>query len=172
VTQLTFACDQILSQLDALICGISDEDFAKPSTALGGSTIGQHIRHTLEFFACLERGFHDGIISYDRRAHDKALETDRSLAMNSIRGIQDFVRHKLNNRSLILEAGYLRDSDASCSIPTTCQRELAYTIEHAIHHMAIIKIGLREVAPYLSIVENFGVAASTSRHKEAVTSLR
>jgi uncharacterized damage-inducible protein DinB len=172
VTQLTFASDQILSQLDALICGISDEDFAKPSTALGGSTIGQHIRHTLEFFACLERGFHDGIISYDRRAHDKALETDRSLAMNSIRGIQDFVRHKLNNRSLILEAGYLRDSDASCSIPTTCQRELAYTIEHAIHHMAIIKIGLREVAPYLSIVENFGVAASTSRHKEAVTSLR
>jgi uncharacterized damage-inducible protein DinB len=172
VTQLTFACDQILSQLDALIFGISDEDFVRPSAALGGSTIGQHIRHTLEFFACLERGFHDGIISYDRRAHDKALETDRSLAMNSIRGIQDFVRHKLNNRSLILEAGYLRDSDASCSIPTTCQRELAYTIEHAIHHMAIIKIGLREVAPYLSIVENFGVAASTSRHKEAVTSLR
>jgi uncharacterized damage-inducible protein DinB len=168
VRQLTLACEDILNQLESLLTGVTQEDYFRPSPALGGSSIGQHVRHTLEFFVCLEEGFHDGVLNYDRRAHDRSLETDRSLAIASIARTRDFLNHVALNKSLTLEAGYLRDSDASCSIPTTYNRELAYTIEHAVHHMAIIKIGLREVAPYVRIEAHFGIAASTVRYKETV----
>jgi hypothetical protein len=46
-------------------------------------------------------------------------------------------------------------------------RELTYNIEHAVHHMAIIKIGIREVANYVTLPADFGIAASTIRYKEA-----
>ena len=166
--QLKLACEDILSQLENLLTRVTQEDFSRPSPALGGSTIGQHVRHTLEFFVCLEEGLRDGIINYDRRAHDRSLETDRLLAIASITRTRDFLNRVTLNKPLTLEAGYLRDSDASCSIPTTYRRELAYTIEHAVHHMAIIKIGLREVAPYVRTEEHFGIAASTIRYKETV----
>jgi hypothetical protein len=171
VTQLLLACRRVLDQMDDLIMGITQEDFCRSSISLGGSTIGQHVRHTLEFFLCLEEGFHEGVVNYDHRGRDKDLETDRSLAIASIKRIHDFVRRQTGDKSLILQAGYLRDSDDSCSISTTYNRELAYNVEHAIHHMAIIKIGVREVAPYVKLEENFGVAASTARHKPAVSGL-
>jgi len=49
-------------------------------------------------------------------------------------------------------------------IKTNALRELAYNIEHAIHHMAIIKIGINEVSPYILLPSAFGVASSTIRH--------
>ena len=44
-------------------------------------------------------------------------------------------------------------------------RELTYLIEHTIHHLAIIKIGLNEVYPAIEIPKNFGVAHSTIRYQ-------
>ena len=50
-------------------------------------------------------------------------------------------------------------------IETNIGRELAYNIEHAVHHMAILKIGLAIVAPEVKVPEGFGVAVSTLRYK-------
>jgi hypothetical protein len=36
--------------------------------------------------------------------------------------------------------------------------------------MAIMKIGIREVAPYIDLSSDFGVAASTVRYREAAVS--
>jgi hypothetical protein len=53
-------------------------------------------------------------------------------------------------------------------VETTALRELVYNIEHAVHHMAIMKIGVREIASYIGLSSDFGIAASTIRHKESV----
>jgi hypothetical protein len=71
---------------------------------------------------------------------------------------------------LKLEVGYDIEREEFVTIDTTFFRELAYNIEHAVHHMAIVKIGVREVAPYITLDKDFGVAASTIRHKEAIAS--
>jgi len=34
-----------------------------------------------------------------------------------------------------------------------------------VHHMAIMKIGLREVAGYVKLTSDFGIAASTIRYQ-------
>ena len=164
---LTLACTRILSQLFEIVEKISEQDFSKPSDALSKSTIGQHIRHTLEFFICFEHGYHSGLINYDKRSHDKIIETDKFVAMNTISRIIKFVNGLQQNKELQLEVGYDLDNENCISIHSNATRELVYNIEHAVHHMAIMKIGIREVAPYITLPADFGIAASTIRYKEA-----
>jgi hypothetical protein len=164
------ACIQILGQLASLIHEIEVKDFAKPSEALSKSTVGQHLRHTLEFFICFEQGFQNGIINYDKRAHDKLIEDDKFVALDTIANITAFVQNLNVNKPLKLEVGYDLSKEEFVTIDTNATRELVYNIEHAVHHMAIIKIGVREVAPYIKLPFDFGVAASTVRYKESTVS--
>ena len=60
--------------------------------------------------------------------------------------------------------------DAEESISSTVAREVNYNIEHCIHHMALIKIGLKIIKPSLALSPSFGVAASTLQHRKAITS--
>jgi len=169
---LSAACFQILSQLEDTIEQISPEDLSRPSSTLSGSTIGQHFRHTLEFFLCLEKGFETGVINYDKRAHDRRIETSKPMAISSIRSIRDFIEGGLQDKALQLEVCYERHSGEYCTIPTRYYRELTYNIEHTMHHMAIIKIGVSEIAPYVKLPDHFGVAISAVRYLEAVSDHR
>lgn len=162
------ACSNILSQLTDLVNQLTEQDFVKPVSTLGNSTLGQHLRHTLEFFICLEKGFESGTINYDKRAHDKLIETDKFIALSVISKIREFVSIQQTDRGLKLEAAYDLDKEEFVTIETNYLRELVYNIEHAVHHMAIMKIGIREAAPYVKLSPDFGIAASTIRYQEAV----
>jgi hypothetical protein len=164
--QLSSACCTILNQLSSLVNELQDDDFAKPSKALSNSTIGQHLRHTLEFFICLEQGYEKGIVNYDKRGHNKLIETDKFIALNTIQKITDFISAQRTDRSIKLEVGYDITTEEAITIESNYLRELIYNIEHAVHHMAIMKIGIREVAPYITLPTDFGVAASTIRYKK------
>lgn len=166
--QLINACITILDQLEDLVTQITSQDFTKPSPALSNSTVGQHLRHTIEFFLCLENGFHEGIINYDKRAHDKIIETDKFIALSVIQRIKHFVVATTADTNLKLEVGYERDTEECVTIDTNYFRELTYNIEHAVHHMALMKIGVREAAGYVRLSCDFGIAVSTLRHKQAV----
>jgi hypothetical protein len=161
---LQTACCGILSQLTDLVNQISEQDFNKPVLAFGNATIGQHLRHTLEFFICLEQGIEKGTINYDKRAHDKLMERDKFITLAVLGRINDFIVQKQDGASLKLEVGYDLNSDESTTLETNYWRELVYNIEHAVHHMAIMKIGIHEAAPYINLPPNFGVAASTVRY--------
>lgn len=163
--QLVRACLSIIDQLENMLTQITADDFSKPSSALSNATVGQHLRHTIEFFLCLETGFREGVINYDKRAHDKLIETDKFIALAAIDRIRHFVVATANDSPLRLDVGYDRHSDDCITIQTNYFRELTYNIEHAVHHMALIKIGVREVATYVNLPGDFGVAVSTLRHK-------
>lgn len=163
------ACLHILKQLASLVDSIDVNDFTKPSLTLNGATIGQHIRHTLEFFICFEQGCNEGSINYDKRAHNKLMETDKAIALERLQQISHFIRTLDPEKSLKLEVGYDIQRDESVTVETNALRELVYNIEHAVHHMAIIKIGINEVAPYVMLPFDFGVAASTLRYKKTET---
>jgi len=169
---LQVACTNILGQLSTLVDQISEQDFVKPADTLSHSTIGQHLRHTLEFFFCFEHGFQKGLINYDKRAHDKLIESDKFLALAAIQRIQDFVQQQNEEKTLQLEVGYDLAKEEFVTVVTNYTRELVYNIEHAVHHMAIMKIGVREVSPYITLPADFGIADYTLRHKETkVTAL-
>jgi len=165
--QLSHACNTILRQLADVISEMEEKDFVKPSATLSNSTVGQHLRHTLEFFICLEQGFNKGVVNYDKRAHDKLIESDKFIALAAIGRITEFISRQKADKVLKLEVGYERDSESCLMIDTNYFRELTYNIEHAVHHMAIMKIGIREVAQYIPLPADFGIAVSTLRYKES-----
>lgn len=166
--QLTTLSSHILGQLSDAMRQLAPEDFSRTSRALSNATVGQHLRHTLEFFICLERGLSSGVVNYDNREHDERMEMDKDLAIEVIVRISSFIRTLKENHPLVLEVGYDVDTDETQSMETNVFRELTYNIEHAVHHMAMIKIGLRDVAPYVVIPPDFGVAVSTRRHKASL----
>jgi hypothetical protein len=168
MSQLNDACTTILDQLSAAIQQLSVNEYTLPSETLSGSSIGQHLRHTLEFFMCLEQGYGIGIVNYDKRGHDKLIETDKEIALNVIGRIRTTIGQQTVNKALILEVGYDLNSEANVYVQTNYFRELTYNIEHAVHHMAIMKIGIREVAAHIKIPTDFGVAASTLRYRGEV----
>ena len=167
--ELTLACTNILKQLTDLLNAMRHEDFSRPATTLSNSTVGQHVRHTLEFFLCLEKGLESGTINYDKRLHDKLIENDKLVAISTIERIRRVVE-LIYEKPLLLEVGYDVANDNFVTVETTAMRELVYNIEHAVHHMAIIKIGVREIANYLELPAEFGIAASTIRYQESVSS--
>ena len=163
---LSTACCTILNQLSDLVIELKNDDYTTPSKTLSNSTIGQHLRHTLEFFICLEQGYERGVVNYDQRGHDKLIETDKYLALSTIQKITEFISAKQSDQPLQLQVGYNSHNEEIITIETNYYRELIYNIEHAVHHMAIMKIGIREVALYINLTADFGVAVSTLRYKE------
>src|SRR5690348_7806594 len=117
-THLSDACGTILNQLTDMLVQLNEQDFSKPSIALSGSTIGQHIRHTLEFFICLEQGFQKGVVNYDKRAHDALIESDKFVALKTIARISDFILAQKIDVPLRLEVGYGCDNDDGVVLST------------------------------------------------------
>ncbi|MEO9482813.1 MAG: hypothetical protein ABJG47_05180 [Ekhidna sp.] len=155
----------LLSQLSQIIHSCREDDFSRPLSELSDSTFGQHIRHTLEFFICLFDAKNDGTVNYDQRKHDTLIETDKKLALTVIDSITDFLDKHQEDFQLTFEANYAMSDDANDSMKSSFYRELAYNIEHAIHHMALLKVAVKQSLTYISLPEYFGVASSTVRYR-------
>ena len=162
--QLLKATFSILDQIEFVINQMKNDDYIKPVDVFNNSTMGQHFRHTLEFFQCLMDGYELGVVSYDKRSHDKSIETDRDLALLFIKKTKDFITNCDMQKPLSLEVNYNLDDREDIVVDSNMGREVTYNIEHAIHHMAIIKIGLQVLCPYVELPYGFGVAISTLRY--------
>lgn len=158
---------RLLDQLTAVVGSISDEQFCRKVAVLSDSTIGQHVRHTLEFFLCLMDAKNEGHINYDARKHDKFIEQETQLALSVIKSIVEFLEKETEDFALSMTANYELEEDHNEVIATNFRRELAYNIEHAIHHMALLKIGFRAVCPEVALPAHFGVASSTVRFQQS-----
>lgn len=157
----------LLDQLQSVVDQFNRDNYAKPVETLSNSTIGQHVRHTLEFFICLMDSASEQCINYDNRQHDPYLDRDPRLAKDIIHSTQHFLAENTSDFPLTMAANYDIDSDSSVVIPSSFLRELAYNIEHTIHHMALIKVGIKADFPEVILSEHFGVASSTVRFQKS-----
>ncbi len=162
---LKASATQLLDQLTQIIEECKSEDFVKPLPELSNSTVGQHLRHTLEFFLCLFDARVNGVVNYDNRKHDRFIETDAKLAIRVIGDIRTFVAEQSEDFPISFEANYSLEAGEVQKMPSSFYRELAYNIEHAIHHMALIKVAINQTLDYIQLPENFGVASSTVRYQ-------
>ena len=156
--------EPVLVQLTAAICAIKSEDYYKKSRLLNGSTIGGHTRHVIELFQCLLNGYQSGIVNYEHRKRDLNIENNKDYACKLLIDIANTI--ELPNKKLLLE-GFCNDVEENeiCSIATNYYRELIYNLEHCIHHMALIRVGINELSEII-LPENFGVAPSTMQYKK------
>jgi uncharacterized damage-inducible protein DinB len=166
MTNLNFSALQLLDQLKLAIGQLSSEQYQAPINILSDASIGQHLRHTLEFFICLFDAKNDGKLNYDNRRRDEYIAQDKDFALSVIQSIKDLLQKEDDDFPLLLEASYDLNRCELMTIKTNYHREIAYNIEHTIHHMALIKIGIGSIAEKVVLPENFGVAISTIRHNQ------
>ena len=70
------------------------------------------------------------------------------------------------DKEMLLVGSYSSDSTDQSTVKTAYYRELVYKLEHAIHHMAMIKIGISETTN-VEVPLDFGVASATIRYKRS-----
>ncbi|HVM88819.1 MAG TPA: hypothetical protein VMT76_11585 [Puia sp.] len=156
----------VLKQLETSIVQLSDEQYSCRVNMLSEASVGQHVRHVLAMFICLQEGYERGIVNYEKRKRDVRIENSRTVALLIINEISNGICQE--NKDIVLEAGFDEDSNELLKFPTNYYRELAYNIEHAIHHMALIRIGINEVSS-ISLPEGYGVASSTMKYRKTVS---
>lgn len=156
--------EEVFIQLSGLLDEISDAEYTQPSRILFKATIGQHVRHIIELFQCLESGYESGTVNYEKRKRDYRIESDREFAAALLRRI--FRNMSRPNKSMTLEAEDYNETVEIVSIPSNYYREIAYNLEHTIHHMALIRVGVNELTD-IQLPEEFGVAYSTLKYRQA-----
>lgn len=159
-------CQSNLKEIKKLLEQIDKLSYTQPLTFLSGSSIGQHVRHILEFYQCLLLAKESAIVNYDNRLRNLKIETDVFFAQEIIQDLLKDLKLICVNDSLFLEGNFSHLENGSNKIPTSYQRELAYCLEHSIHHQALIKVGLKELDIENIIDKNFGVAPATIRYKQ------
>ena len=141
-----------LTQLQDVLSELSNEEYGKPLEILSNASIGQHTRHIIEFFQTLTESYDAGIVNCE-------------LAQRELSTIMDAISRK--DKELLLVGTYASDTAEEFSVRSTYYRELIYNLEHAVHHMAMIKIGIR-ASTHVKVPADFGVASATILYKKSI----
>ena len=162
--QIIESIHRVFGQLEDVLVQLTPEQYTTPCKNLFQSSLGQHVRHIIELFQGLQNGYASGNINYEKRKRDVRIETEKTTAIQQLQHIAKQLNQP--DKTLTLEANYNEQSAESILVSSNYYRELLYNLEHAVHHMALIRVGLQEVAN-VQLPDSFGVASSTVKHREA-----
>lgn len=157
----------LINQLIPVLDELPDKGYSKPLEEYNQSTIGQHIRHTLEFYTTLMNGVDQSIICYDNRERQLIYEVNTQAAIDKLLNIKQWLGNVNIDQSLTLISSLAYDNESNDRITTTLKRELIFAFDHTVHHMAIVKIGLRINFPEIELDPTFGIAPSTIKHQKS-----
>lgn len=156
---LILSIQKTLNELSDLLSQLLADDYTCQCHGLSNATIGEHTRHIIELFQCLENQYEKGVINYDSRKRDYTIQTSIEAAKSAIETIKNNLEKP--NKNLILRQ--VIDGE-TLEIESNYNRELLYNLEHCIHHQALIKVAVLQ-NDAIKIDENFGVARSTIEYR-------
>jgi uncharacterized damage-inducible protein DinB len=149
-----------LQELTSLVMALPRDVYtARPANASGA--IGKHVRHALDHIAALVGAAPARPLSYDRRSRGTAVEHDPSAAVREMMRL-DAALGRWNERMLddSIVVASMVSREESLHGWSTLARELAFVINHTVHHQAMIAL-LLEWQGILLPSERFGLAPST-----------
>lgn len=154
----------LFEQLSHSLETLTDQQYCFPLAVLSQSTIGQHLRHIVEFFQELEKGYETGLVCYDKRQRNHQIETDRLFAIQKLHEIIDSLPKP--DKAMMLTASLtIENGNNQLEFQTNYNRELLYNLEHTVHHMAFIRTGIEAVS-VIKLPAQFGVAESTLQSRK------
>lgn len=162
--QANQAIESVVHQIKELLLQLEAHQYRRPLDEFDGSSLGQHFRHILEFFQCLEAGLEAGMVDYASRKRNLMYEDQPGLAAQAFSDVMDTLGRFPDTYVLEVKAefgGLERPVYQSC-----LGRELLFIYDHAIHHLAIIKIGLRCQFPSIQVDRNLGISPSTLKSRQ------
>lgn len=155
------SCAEFLEGLDA-------HGYTRASARLFNSTIGQHVRHSVDHFVAVADSLDGAVINYDKRQRETPIEHDCATARDAIRALAarleiltgDELAAPVRVRIMISSEGN------EAELGSTFGRELAFATHHATHHFAMIASLAGEMD--LAVPEGFGKAPSTVHHQRSI----
>lgn len=156
---LILSIKQSLNELIGLLNQLPNEEYSRKCKHLSDATIGEHTRHIIEMFQCLESYYESGLVNYDKRERNLKIQTDTAFAIEKIVNVQDNLlkENKKIELQQTIDGGEIR-------IESNYFRELLYNLEHCIHHQALIKVAVLQ-CENINVNEDFGVACSTIEYR-------
>lgn len=159
--------DIIILQMIEILNKMDAGTYARPLSIFNGSSIGQHFRHIVDFYGCLLRGAGEGRIDYDKRERDVQVETQPLYAARKLNEYALSVAKLAEHQRLEVVADFSAElNETRPVVESTLGRELMYAYDHAVHHLAMIKMGLKAACPEFEVDPRTGVAPSTLKHWE------
>lgn len=162
----------LLEQLGRVVSELTPEQYAAAPVGVMESSVGTHVRHCLDHVGALLGAAEFGRLDYDRRKRGTPIETDRTLAVNTIRSASA----RLARLPAQTFAGPVRVSvmlapdEPSIEVQSSLGRELAFVVSHTVHHGAIIAATVKLLGG--NVPERFGYAPSTLAHLAKVPCAR
>jgi uncharacterized damage-inducible protein DinB len=152
-----------LRSLRNVIERLDEASFRAAPSRMSGS-IGGHVRHCLDHTDALLGAIDRREMTYDCRRRGTAIETDRLTAMIEIDRLcvelddvlERVLAEPIGLRSLTERGGL------PVRVASTVGREVAFVIQHTVHHCAILAILLEQIG--VSVPQGFGYAPSTPGH--------
>ncbi len=156
-----------IALIDSIINTISviDADlYRRPLEIYNGSTFGKHFRHIHDFFHCLTHQCNSLELDYCNRCRETSIEDHKDSCIAAFQVLQQDLAKLDEHRIITVKADFEVSDGVRPEVKTSIGREIMYAYDHAVHHLAIVKIGLNEHCRGLEINQDLGVAASTIRY--------
>ncbi len=150
-----------LEQFKHILQQLPEGCYNNPCNTLSNSTIGQHTRHVIELYLCLINGYEAADVSYDRRERNPRIENEVSVAIEQL----EYIQERLEKPNKTVQVTYELAGEENV-LDSNYFREVMYNLEHAIHHHALIKVGIEHFTE-INLPESFGVAPSTMEYRKA-----
>jgi uncharacterized damage-inducible protein DinB len=152
-----------LDEMIRLLLTLPTEAYcARPSRVSG--SIGEHVRHVLDHISSLVGANPSSVLTYDHRTRGTAVETQPGDAIREMMRL-DAALERWGDRTLedpVAVAAVTSTDGQSVTGWSTLARELAFVMNHTIHHQAIVALLLERLDAALP-GERFGYAPSTPR---------
>ena len=116
----------------------------------------------IELFQELFSGYESGSVNYEERKRNYLIESNQHIAIEKLDELSSLLQKPDKSLQLIAEYG----NDDPVAVATNYYRELIYNIEHAVHHMALIRVAII-TETNISLPDSFGVASSTLKFRKA-----
>lgn len=164
-TAILLAAARSLESCSDFLDGLSAAEYTQASARLFNSTIGQHVRHSVDHFAAVAGSLDGALIDYDRRERDTPIERDAAAACRAMRTLAA----RLESLSVDELAAPVRvrimvgAQGLETELGSTFGRELAFATHHATHHFAMIASLAGELN--VAVPDGFGKAPSTVHHE-------
>jgi len=154
----------VVQQIQQVLEQLEPHEYRHPLPEFEGNTIGQHFRHILEFFQCLEQGISKGIIDYAARERNLLYEDSPNLTAAAFAAFAGSLPSFRDSDNVEIKAEF--GGQERPHYISTVGRELMFVYDHAIHHLAIIKIGLICHCPHVQADKDLGVSPSTIKARD------
>ncbi len=159
----------LAAQMTGLLEGLDKTVMTQPLPLFNGSTIGQHVRHILECYVCLLEGARYAHVDYSSRQRNQTLSECPGAALAVLDYIASTVKRQDEHQWMQVDAEFpeapVRDERPVYF--SSMGRELQHAFDHAVHHLAMIRIGLEVYFPHIRVAADLGVAPSTQKYRSA-----